>query len=139
MPNKPDYPLRVFYDGSCFVCATEIEHYLRQNHCGRLVAVDIAAPEFDPAPFQITLADFMYELNAVDSNGETYRGVEAFRAIWQAFPNSSLYSALNSLTALPLVNLIARLLYKCFARIRPFLLRNNRCHSGTCRISSIKR
>lgn len=139
MQNKPEFPLRVFYDGSCIVCATEIEHYLRQDHGGRLVAVDIAAPEFDPAPYQIALDRFMYELHAVDKNGVIYRGVEAFQAIWQAFPTSLLYSSLNGLTALPLINPIARLLYKGFARIRPYLPKRNRCHSGTCRIDTIKR
>jgi predicted DCC family thiol-disulfide oxidoreductase YuxK len=136
MPNKPEYPLRVFYDGSCIVCATEIEHYLRQDHGGRLVAVDIAAPEFDPDPFQITLDRFMYELHAVDRNDVIYRGVEAFQAIWQAFPNSFLYATLNSIIGLPLVNPMARLFYRCFARIRPYLPKRNRCHSGTCRINT---
>ena len=134
MPNKPEFPLRVFYDGSCIVCAAEIEHYLRQDHGGRLVAVDIAAPEFDPAPLQITLDRFMYELHAVDRNGEVYRGVAAFQAIWQAFPNSLLYATLNSLAALPLVNPSARLLYSGFARIRPYLPKRHNCINGTCRI-----
>ena len=134
MPNKPEFPLRVFYDGSCIVCATEIEHYLRQDHGGRLVAVDITAPEFDPVPLQIPLERFMYELHAVDHNGVVFRGVEAFQAIWRAFPSSALYGTLSSVTALPLVNPIARLLYKCFARIRPYLPKRHNCNSGTCRI-----
>ena len=136
MPNKPEFPLRVFYDGSCIVCATEIEHYLRQDHGGRLVAVDIAAPGFDPAPLQIPLERFMYEPHVVDRNGVVFRGVEAFQAIWQAFPYSALYGALSSVTSFPLVNPIARLLYKCFARIRPYLPKKNGCHSGTCRIDT---
>jgi predicted DCC family thiol-disulfide oxidoreductase YuxK len=80
----------------------------------------------------------MYELHAVDRSGAVYRGVEAFQAIWQAFPNSFLYATLSSLTALPLVNPMARLLYKCFARIRPYLPKRKRCHSGTCRIGTFK-
>ncbi len=134
MPNKPEFPLRVFYDGSCIVCAAEIEHYLRQDHGGRLVAVDIAAPEFDPAPLQITLDSFMYELHAVDRNNVVYRGVAAFQAIWQAFPDSALYGTLKSVTAFPLINPIARLLYSCFARIRPYLPKRHNCINGTCRI-----
>jgi len=136
MLNKPDYPLRVFYDGSCVFCAAEIGHYLRQDHGGRLVAVDITVPEFDPTPFKITLDTFMYELHAVDSNGVMYRGVEAFQAIWQAFPNSALYACLNSVIEFPPVNPIARLLYRCFARIRPWLPKRHSCKDGTCRIVS---
>jgi predicted DCC family thiol-disulfide oxidoreductase YuxK len=139
LPNRPEYPLQVFYDGSCVVCATEIEYYLRQDHGGRLVAVDITAPEFDPVPYQITLDSFMYELHAVDCNNVVFRGVEAFRAIWLAFPNSRLYGFLVRLTGLPLLNPTARFLYKCFARIRPYLPKRNRCHGGSCRIGTTKR
>lgn len=135
MPDKPDFPLRVFYDGSCVVCATEIEHYLRQNHGGRLVAVDIAAPEFDPGQFNISLTTFMYELHAIDAGGRTYRGVEAFWAIWQAFPASTVYGLLGGMITLPIINSAARLLYKGFARIRPYLPKRHNCSSGSCRIN----
>jgi predicted DCC family thiol-disulfide oxidoreductase YuxK len=41
MKVQPLFPIQVFYDGSCSVCATEIEHYLRQDHGGKLLAIDI--------------------------------------------------------------------------------------------------
>jgi predicted DCC family thiol-disulfide oxidoreductase YuxK len=76
----------------------------------------------------------MYELHVVDRNGVIYRGVEAFQAIWQAFPNSPLYACLNSVIDFPLVNPIARLFYRCFARIRPWLPKRHSCKDGACRI-----
>lgn len=134
MPNKPEFPLRVFYDGSCLVCATEIEHYLDKDHEGRLLAVDISEPGFDPAPLRISLESFMYELHAIDSNDQLFRGIEAFRAIWQAFPASTLYGIFGAVITLPVINPAARLFYKVFARIRTYLPKKHNCRNGTCRI-----
>jgi predicted DCC family thiol-disulfide oxidoreductase YuxK len=134
--DKPDFPIRVFYDGSCSVCAAEIEHYLSKDHGGRLQAVDISAPDFDPDPFRIPLSAFMYELHALDRCDRIYRGVEAFWAIWQAFPASTMYGVMGSIITMPLVNPLACLLYKGFARIRPFLPKRHKCRAGTCRIDS---
>lgn len=133
MPDAPAYPLRVFFDGSCAVCAAEMEVYRRKEHAGRLVFVDIAAPDFDPAPYGITLDAFMYEMHAIDRDGRVYRNVEAFRAIWQAFPASTRYGLLGTLVTLPGVNHLARLAYRSFARIRKYLPKShNACKDGTC-------
>lgn len=133
-PTRPQFPLQVFFDGSCSVCATEIEHYLHLNHGSRLVAVDISSPDFDPGPLHISREAFMYEMHAIDQRGEIYRGVDAFWAIWQAFPASSIYGLMGTIISMPLVNPVARLLYKGFARIRPYLPKRNACDNGACRI-----
>jgi predicted DCC family thiol-disulfide oxidoreductase YuxK len=135
MPDVPTYPLQIFFDGSCSVCATEMAVYRRKEHAGRLVFVDIGAPEFDPAPYGITLEAFMHEMHAIDREGRVYRGVEAFRAIWQAFPASTWYGLLGALVTLPGVKLLARLSYWSFARIRRFLPKSHdACKDGTCGI-----
>lgn len=133
MLPKPDFPLRVFYDGSCSICATEIGHYLRMDHGERLQAVDISSPKFAPESFHIPLTAFMYELHAIDNTGRAYKGVEAFWAIWQAFPASTLYGMLGAIITFPLINSLARLFYKGFARIRPYLSKRHNCSSGSCR------
>lgn len=135
MLTKPEFPLRVFYDGACAVCATEVERYGQRDRAGQLVLVDISDPAFDPAPFAISLAEFMYQMHAIDQAGRVYRGVEAFWAIWQAFPASSLYGFLGVLVTLPVVNPLARLCYRGFARIRQYLpKRAGACKEGSCRI-----
>ncbi len=135
MASSPSFPLRVFYDGACPLCSREIEHYHRRDRQGWIVPVDISAPDFDPAPFDIPLASFMHELHAIDRLGEVYRGVDAFRAIWQAFPDVGLYRALAVIVALPVVNPLARLGYRGFARMRPYLPgRRAACAAGHCRI-----
>lgn len=134
MPIKPNFPLRVFYDGSCFVCSTEIEHYLGLDHGGKLQGVDVSAQDFDTEPFGIPLDEFMFELHAIDSGDRIYRGVEAFWAIWQAFPAATVYGFMGAIITMPLVNPAARLLYKGFARIRRYLPKRHTCSNGTCRI-----
>lgn len=132
--KSPRFPLRVFYDGSCIVCATEIEHYLKKDHDDKLVAVDISSPDFDPAPYRISLADFMHQLHAIDQDGLVFKGVDSFWAIWQAFPSSTIYGLMGRIIQLPLVNQLARIGYWLFARVRPYLPKRHQCDNGTCSI-----
>lgn len=132
--KDPDFPISVFYDGSCSVCAAEIEHYLRQDRDGKLIAVDISAPSFKPEEYGIPLTAFMYEMHIIDRSGHIYLGVEAFWAIWQAFPTSTLYGLMGAMVTAPVLNQFARLLYKGFANIRPYLPKRHNCNSGTCSI-----
>jgi predicted DCC family thiol-disulfide oxidoreductase YuxK len=139
MPITPKFPLRIYYDGSCIVCATAVERYSRMDHAGRLILVDISAREFDPAPLEITLDELMYQMHVIDQRGRVYRNIEAFWAIWQAFPASSLYGFLGALINLPLINPVARLCYRGFARIRRYLpKRGDDCSTGACRIGKGK-
>jgi len=121
MATSPEFPLQVFYDGGCSVCSTEMKAYRNREYGGRLIFININAPGFDPAPFGITREAFMCELHAIDREGRIYRGVDALRAIWQAYPASTRYMLLGGLVALPGINFIARLFYKGFARIRKHL------------------
>lgn len=133
MTDRPAYPLRIFFDGSCSVCAAEMDIYQRKEHGGRLRFVDISAPEFDPAPYGITLEAFMYEMHAIDRQSRVYRGVDAFRAIWQSFPAASRYGLLGALVALPGLHLLARAGYWCFARLRKYLPKTRTaCRDGVC-------
>jgi predicted DCC family thiol-disulfide oxidoreductase YuxK len=133
--KNPDFPICVFYDGACSVCAAEIEHYLRKDRNNRLIACDISSADFKPETYQIPLTDFMYELHVIDHSGYVYRGVEAFRAIWQAFPASTIYGLMGMIVAAPVLNRIARLLYRGFAAIRPYLPKRHACSSGSCTVA----
>jgi len=134
---NPVFPLQVFYDGTCSVCATEMGIYRRKEHEGRLVFVDLNSPDFDPTRYGISMDVFMYEMHAIDSEGRVYRGVEAFWAIWRAFPTSTWYGILGTLVTLPGLNLLARLGYSCFARIRKYLPKRD-CEDGSCRLKEHK-
>ncbi len=132
--RAPRFPLTVFYDGACIVCATEIEHYLKKDHGEKLVAIDISSHDFDPVPYQISLADFMQQLHAIDQDGQVFKGIDSFWAIWQAFPPSTIYGIMGRAIQLSLLNRFARIAYWLFARIRTYLPKRNQCDSGTCSI-----
>jgi predicted DCC family thiol-disulfide oxidoreductase YuxK len=69
MAEPPAFPLQIFFDGSCSLCATKMASYRHKEHTGRLNFVDISAPEFDPVPYGITLDAFMHEIHAIDRAG----------------------------------------------------------------------
>ena len=131
MREMPEFPLKVFYDGSCQICSAEMSHYMRKDHGGRLEFIDISDPGFNAHDYGISLDDFMYQMHAIDRRGNMYRGVDAFRAIWRAFPGSSWYGTLCTLTASPVVRPIARLAYRIFARFRGYLPKRR---AAACRI-----
>jgi predicted DCC family thiol-disulfide oxidoreductase YuxK len=130
----PRFPLKVFYDGSCIVCATEIEHYLKIDQGEKLVAMDISAPEFDPAQYHIPRADFRQQLHAIDEDNQVFKGVDSFWAIWQAFPATTIYGTMGRIIQLPLIKPLARIGYWLFARIRPILPKRQQCRSGVCNL-----
>jgi predicted DCC family thiol-disulfide oxidoreductase YuxK len=135
MNAPPRYPLQVFYDGACPLCSREIDHYRRQDRRGRLETVDISAPGFAPERYGIARDAFMAELHAIDREGTVYRGVAAFRAIWLAFPEKTVYRFMARLVGLPLVEPLARQAYRLFARLRPHLPgRKSDCEDDRCRI-----
>jgi predicted DCC family thiol-disulfide oxidoreductase YuxK len=133
--DEPVFPLQVFYDGACSVCAAEMDLYRQKEHAGRLVFVDISSPDFAPSPHGIAMEALMREMHAIDHRQRIYRGVEAFWAIWHAFPTSARYRLAATLIALPGVNLLARLAYRGFARVRKYLPKSHRaCDSRSCRL-----
>lgn len=131
MSPKPEFPLKVFYDGSCYVCSSEMFVYIKKDHGGRLEFIDISAPDFNPYEYGISLAEFMYQMHAIDRDGKVYRGPEAFRAIWLAFPSSVWYGFLATLVTLPGIRILARASYLAFARTRKYLPKRRR---AACRI-----
>lgn len=135
MSLSPHFPLKVFFDGACPLCSREIDHYRKQDHRQWLEPVDISAPDFDPQRYGISHEAFMAELHAIDQAGTVFRGVAAFRAIWQAFPEKTGYRVMGRLVGLPLVEPLAGVAYRLFARLRPHLPgRKAGCDSGSCRI-----
>lgn len=135
MAMETTYPLRIFYDGSCSLCTAKMELYRLKKHKGRLVFVDIGDPSFDPATYGIPMEAFMYEMHAIDAVGNLYRGVDAFRAIWQGLAPSTWYGLLGFLVSLPGVRFAARLVYRTIAGTRRYLPSgHDACSDGSCRI-----
>ena len=109
-----DYPLTLFYDASCPVCALEMDHLRERDHRGRLVFVDIAAPGFDAAAHGTTLAAMNAEIHAQRPDGSMLRGVEVLRLAYDAVGLGWVVQA----SGWPLLQPLADVGYRLFARHR---------------------
>jgi predicted DCC family thiol-disulfide oxidoreductase YuxK len=79
-----DFPLTVFYDASCPVCALEMDTLVRRDPCHRLQLIDMSAPAFDAAIYGLERADLDAALHAVRPDGSVVRGMAALRLAYAA-------------------------------------------------------
>ena len=81
------YPLTVFYDASCRLCASEM-HALKARDCaGRLELVDCSAASFDDTGLRamgVTREKLMSRIHAHDAYGRWLVGPECFEAVYRA-------------------------------------------------------
>jgi len=132
MRKAAAYPIKIFYDGSCVVCSTEMEHYREKDLSGNLIFIDITAPDFRPKTYGLEMhgksrEELMRRLHVLDSEGQHYTGADGFPPIWRGLPPKSAYLLLAWLIEMPLVNQIAKAGYFIFARLRRFLPKRRKC------------
>ena len=142
------YPLTLYYDANCPVCALEMDHLRSLDDERKLVFVDIAAPGFDTLPEGATPAAMDAEIHALRADGTLIRGVEVLRLAYAAVglgwvmrltgwaPLRPLFDAgyllfarhrrRISRVAAPLIDAIRA------ARARRMAERMNRCAAGVC-------
>lgn len=81
------YPLTVFYDASCPMCASEM-HALRDlDTRGRIELVDCSAPSFRDTLLRkegVTREALMELIHARDANGRWLIGIDCFEAVYRA-------------------------------------------------------
>ncbi len=134
------YPLEIFYDGNCIVCSREIDHYRRNNPSGRLLFIDISETGFDAGLHGKHRDQFMAQMHVRDASGTFLTGVDAFLAIWRAYPSHSRYRLMARIVSLPLITPATRIGYALFARYRHLLpKRKNSCASDACDLHSSRR
>jgi predicted DCC family thiol-disulfide oxidoreductase YuxK len=129
---KKTYPLTIFYDGGCAVCAAEMAHYSRHNPSQRLRFVDISGPGFSAGKYGRSDREFMRRLHVQTANGAFATGVDAFLLIWNAYPRGTFYPLLGKIIGLPGVLSMARAGYSLLARFRHLLPGRKDCGSGIC-------
>jgi predicted DCC family thiol-disulfide oxidoreductase YuxK len=81
---KPSDPVQLLYDGACPFCAKGACWLGRRDGAGRLRAVDIQDPAFDPARFGLSREEAGAGLHAVLPDGRVVSRMEAVRAAWGA-------------------------------------------------------
>lgn len=77
--DRSTYPLTLFYDAACPVCALEMDHLRARNAQGKLRFVDISAPGFDPSGYGCTASAMDAEIHGLCADGRMLRGIEVLR------------------------------------------------------------
>ena len=126
------YPLTIFFDGACPVCAREIALMKRLDRKQRLTCCDFSLPEYDGEKTGFAAADLGQVIHAQWADGRVIRGVEVFQAMWEAV-------GLGVLAKLSRISFIQPLIYKAyawFARNRLWLTgRKKDCLGNSCVVS----
>lgn len=125
-------PFTLLYDRECPFCRLEVEWLMRRDKKGLLSAIDIAAPDFDPARHGLTKERVHARLHGLDANGRVVEGMAAIRAAWRA----AGVGWGMAWTGWPLVRHVCDLGYLVFARYRVPLGRlfGRRCDAGSCSV-----
>lgn len=81
------FPLTIYYDASCPLCANEMHALKAADNDSKLVLVDCSRPEFDDRPFancRVTRESMMRLIHARDANGRWFMGVDVFEVAYEA-------------------------------------------------------
>lgn len=81
------FPLTIFYDASCPMCATEMHALKSRDADGRLILVDCSSPQFDEsvlAGLPIRRGDLMTLIHARDAHGRWFTGIDVFEIAYRA-------------------------------------------------------
>jgi predicted DCC family thiol-disulfide oxidoreductase YuxK len=87
MSEPVRYPLTIFYDNSCPMCASEMHALKARAGAGQLDLVDCSAPEFDAEGLRgegIRRSDLMGLIHARDARGRWFVGVDVFKIAYAA-------------------------------------------------------
>jgi predicted DCC family thiol-disulfide oxidoreductase YuxK len=123
------YPLTVFFDGACPICAREIALMKRLDRRRQLEFCDFSTQEYDAASSGFATGDLGAVIHARWADGSVITGVDVFRAMWEAVG----LGLLAKLSRLSLVEPLLLRAYAWFARNRLRLTgRSHACKGDVC-------
>ncbi len=120
--------VEVFYDGDCPLCLREIRLLKWLDRRRRIEFTDIAAADFDTADYELTMEQFMAEIQGRLPDGTWLTGVEVFRRLYSAIGLGPLVW----LSRAPLISQLLEAGYRFFAKYR--LRLTGRCEQGRCQL-----
>ena len=107
--------IKVFFDGACGYCSKEIRYYKKISNKEVFRWVNVAAEPNALADYNISQAQALLHLHAIDNNNNIYVGADAFAVIWKNLP---VWHVLGHFISFPIINSIASILYTWFAKRR---------------------
>ena len=123
------YPLTIFFDGACPICAREIALMKRLDRRRQLAFCDFSRPDYDAVSIGFAPSELGRVIHARWADGSVLTGVDVFRAMWEAVG----LGFLARLSRLSLVEPLVLNAYAWFARNRLQLTgRLPPCPGGAC-------
>lgn len=115
------YPLTIYYDASCPLCAAEMHKIKETDFNNKLILQDCSSEHFNAPAFCPTTKDEMMErIHAQDAAGVWFKGVDVFAIAYQAGGFSTLGKLWGSKILRPL-----------FSRAYPWIADNRQWLSKT--------
>ncbi|NOS98717.1 MAG: DUF393 domain-containing protein [Methylotenera sp.] len=103
--NKIAYPLTIYYDASCPLCAAEMHTIKETDFENKLILVDCSKNNFnEPAFCPTSKAVMMERIHAVDATGQWISGVDVFAIAYSAGGFTKLSKLWGSKTLRPLLS-----------------------------------
>lgn len=136
MYNKEQWPLTLYYDGDCPLCAREIKLLRRHATPQRLLLVDMSGVEFEAHTFGFTVEQMQDSLHARFADGRWVKGLDATLWSWRAAGLGRWAAPLTW----PLLRPLFGVGYRLFCRLRPHLAwlphpeGNRRCRDNACTV-----
>ena len=137
MNMQPSWPLTLYYDGDCPLCAREIKLLRQRADVQRLCLVDISVNDFHPESVGHSRETLQNRLHARFADGQWVTGLDATLWSWRA---AGLGHWATPLTW-PVLRPLFELGYQLFCRLRPHLDwlphpdASRRCKDAACDIS----
>lgn len=99
------YPLTIYYDASCPMCATEMHTLKETDFNNKLILVDCSAANFnEPASCPATREAMMERIHAQDACGKWLKGVDVFAVAYEVTGFTKLSKIWGSKTLKPLLS-----------------------------------
>ncbi|QKG68494.1 DUF393 domain-containing protein [Pseudomonas sp. B14-6] len=117
MYNKKQWPLTLYFDGECPLCAREIKFLSQRALDTRLRFVDINDADFDSTALGFTFEQMQSSLHARFADGRWMKGLDATLWSWRA---AGLGFWATPLTW-PAIRPLLTVGYRLFCRVRPYL------------------
>lgn len=114
---------KVYFDGDCYVCSLEVDHYGKNRGACQLDWVDITDQSFVPEREGLDSKRIHKVFHVRTASGELLEGVDAFREIWKNLPGYEWAYRISGFTPVRWAMMGG---YEVFRRIRPYLPKKKR-------------